>query len=311
MLVVSACGQATTSAIIPSPTMTMTSTLSPVATATPSPTLTPTAIPILSVDDAHQQLLNLLANNGNCHLPCLWGITPGKSTSQDAKAMWSPFNNISSTYSVGSSFTPEEGYVYPAYVEGSLRLETEVGYRSDNQIVNHIYFKAWEWKEYIASNGSQGLAHIFDSKTFGQRTAYYSLAHVLSEQGIPSSVMIITKGPPQIHIGGGGFDIVLLYPEQGIWAHYTTQMYVVGNTVKACPANAHIEMELYPPGNPDAFFALLDKTDYWSATKSLYKPLEEVTSMTVEQFYETFRNPTDKCIETPTNLWPTPEPGGG
>ena len=37
-----------------------------------------------------------------------------------------------------------------------------------------------------------------------------------------------------------------------------------------------------------------------------FEALEEATSMSVEQFYEIFRNPTDKCIETPTNLWPTP-----
>jgi len=39
-----------------------------------------------------------------------------------------------------------------------------------------------------------------------------------------------------------------------------------------------------------------------------YKPIEKATSMTLKQFYDTFRQPTDKCIETPAKLWPTPEP---
>ena len=276
-------------------------------TQTITPTFTQTAISTLSVDDAHKRLLDLLANNGNCQLPCLWGITPGKSTSQEAQITWSPLGSIQTIYDIKPRFGSDYGYISPAYVEDKLRLETNAEYISDNQIVNHIYFKAWEWKEFIASNGSQGLATIFDSLTFGQRTVYYSLAHVLSEQGLPTTVMIETSGPPPIYEGGGGFDIVLLYPNQGIWAHYTTQMYMVGSSVEGCPANAHIEMELYPPGNSDSFFTLLDKTDYWSARKNSYKPLEEATSMTLDEFYQTFRNPTNKCIQTSAKLWPTPE----
>jgi hypothetical protein len=130
---------------------------------------------------------------------------------------------------------------------------------------------------------------------------------MLVEQGVPAAVMISTSGPPQIHIGGGGFYIALLYPDKGIWVNYTTQMYLVGHRVKGCPTNAHIEMELYPPGDPNSFFARLNKTD-WGVKKNGYKPLEEATSMTLNEFYHTFREPTNKCIETPAKLWPTPEP---
>lgn len=291
----------TTPTTAPSPVGTIAPTLTPVATDTP------TTVPTLLVDQARQHLLDLLANNGSCHLPCLWGITPGQSTSQDAQASWSPLSSIQSIYDIEPSFGSERGHISPDYVEGDLMLHTKVHYLSENQIISNISFKAWEWQEYVASNGSPGLASIFDSQTFGQRTAYYSLADVLSKQGKPASVMISTSGPPQIYIGGGGFYIVLLYPDKGIWVNYTTQMYVVGSSVRGCPADAHIEMELYPPGNPDSFFALLEKTD-WGVKKIGYKPLEEVTSMSVQEFYDAFRKPTDKCIETPAKLWPTPEP---
>jgi len=65
-------------------------------------------------------------------------------------------------------------------------------------------------------------------------------------------------------------------------------------------------MELYPPGNGDSFFELLEQTD-WSVKMNHYKPLEEVTSMSLEEFYRIFREPTNQCIETPANLWPIPE----
>jgi hypothetical protein len=34
------------------------------------------------------------------------------------------------------------------------------------------------------------------------------------------------------------------------------------------------------------------------------KPIEEVTSMTIESFYKTFNNPQKtKCIDTPSKYW--------
>jgi len=39
-----------------------------------------------------------------------------------------------------------------------------------------------------------------------------------------------------------------------------------------------------------------------------WKPIEEATNMSLEEFYQAFREPTDKCIETSAKLWPTPEP---
>ena len=107
--------------------------------------------------------------------------------------------------------------------------------------------------------------------------------------------------------GTGGFNILLLYPDQGILVNYKTQMQLHGTNVVGCPTNAYVRMELYPPGQPDSFFEGLKRTD-WALKMTGYKPVEETTSMSLQEFYNTFRTPTDKCIETPANLWPTPEP---
>ena len=194
--------------------------------------------------------------------------------------------------------------------EGYLNFNTSVSYLYEKDgTLSRIIFEALEESlDKKDEYGNQIKTPIYDSPTFGKRVEYYSLSDVLSEQGIPDSVMIYiprVEGYPLV-VGTGIMEAVLLYPEQGIWIKYTMSMYNNGNIIKGCPANAHIEMQLYPSGNPESFFSLLEKTD-WGRTKGGYKPLEEATSMSVEQFYETFRNPTDKCIETPTNLWPTSE----
>jgi len=174
----------------------------------------------------------------------------------------------------------------------------------DNNSINHIAFSAEAHKP-LAQGGYED---VFNSKFFGEKVGAYTLPHVLTEQGVPSSVIIETAGGPLTRGGKGGFNILLLYPDQGILVNYRTQMHLNGVNVRGCPANAYVQMELYPPGQPDSFFEGLKQTDWTVKMNVDYKPLEEVTSMSVQEFYDTFREPTDKCIETPAKLWPTPEP---
>jgi len=77
-----------------------------------------------------------------------------------------------------------------------------------------------------------------------------------------------------------------------------------------------LELELSPTGDPDSFVKNLAQTKWanlWPlpADNPNWKPIEKATSMTLEQFYETFRKPTNKRIETPAKLLPIPESGGG
>lgn len=295
----------------------MVETLAPTSTlvsmGTPSPLSPPTYVPTLPVEDARKRLLDLLANNGDCRLPCLWGITPGISTYQQVQSIFSPLLSISNIFEIKPSFDPKGGFIDLSYTEGEsdIMLNSGVGYLVDNLIVGHINFYAKEEKIPTDSNGNWiSRQPIFDSPTFMKRIDYYSLSHILSEQGIPASVMFHASGLLGYPVVVGGIDIALLYPDQGIWVNYTMLMYSNDGIKKGCPANVHIEMELYPQGNPNSFYSLLEQTD-WGVTKNGYKPLEEATSMSVREFYEIFRNPTNKCIETPANLWPTPESGGG
>lgn len=268
----------------------------------PTPTSTPTTIPTLSVEQARARLLDLLTNNGNCHLPCLWGITIGKSSFPEVLTILMPLSSLSHSVYLDS---PELGGIIPRYTEGNLEIYTAVGFLAtpDSNIVYHLTFNA-EAHRPLAQGGYED---VYDSKFFGEKVSAYSLQHILTEQGIPSSVMLETAGGPLTRGGTGGFDILLLYPDQGILVNYKTQMRLIGANVRGCPLNAYIQMELYSPGKPDLFFAGLKQTN-WGLKMTAYQPIEEVTSMSVKEFYDTFRTPTDKCIDTPAGLWPTPEP---
>ena len=311
-MVVASCTQSTES-VVPSSTAMPTSQVSsnsplPVATATPiiSPILT--MVPTLPVEEARKQLLDLLSNNGDCNMPCLWGIVPGKSTYPEAQAILAPLGSLSDL----TGFIPEGGVVSPKYIEDDLILATNIDFNieilSDNQIVSRVGLRARELKKIITTDSGLGFDPIFDSNVYGERVSFYMLHSVLTNHGLPESVMLGTVASIPPREPPGGFHILLLYPNQGIMINYTTQMHKTGLYVGGCPANAHVEMELCPSGNADVFFASLEKTDDWAVRKNWYKSLEETTSMSVEEFYETFREPTDKCIETLASLWPTPEP---
>ncbi len=295
-----------TSLVISTPTQTsipITETPIP-PTQTLAPTSIPTIVPTLSVDDARKKLLDLLANNGDCHLPCLWGIMPGKSTYQEVRTILTPLSSLSNLTHLNYS---DNGGISPQYMEDHLTISTKVDYvSSSNNIISHITFEGRAWKAWDYGSAGPGIKNIFDSKTFGQRLNFYMLPQVLSEQGMPVAVVLqAIRGTPS-----GGFEIVLLYPDQGMLVHYTTQMEIIGANLRGCPANAHVELELFPPGHADSFAEFLSKTNWaflWPSIPddSNWRPIEKATSMSLEQFYEIFRQPTNKCIESPAKLWST------
>ena len=292
-------GSATTSVL---PTFTAgnaSPTVTSVTTETPSPVLT--VIPTLSVDDARERLLELLADNGDCELPCLWGIMPGKSTYQEAQTIFVPLSALSTL----TSFTPEGGAIFPIYTDGDLLLNTNAGFNadplSDNQIVSMVQFQARGLKKL-----DDVAIDVFDSSFFKQHLGYYMLPNVLAQHGEPTAVMLSTMAKLSSTNVPGGFKILLLYPDQGILVNYTMQMQIEGENIKGCPSNSHVELRLYPSGQGDSFFNRLEPSGWLQIIQNTYKPIDDATSMSKEDFYQIFSQPTDECILTPASLWPVP-----
>jgi hypothetical protein len=146
-------------------------------------------------------------------------------------------------------------------------------------------------------------AFVFDSTIFGSKLAFYMLPHILSEYGRPSSVLLSTDLGPNEFGDMGLFYLILMYPDQGFIVHYTTGARMSGSDVLGCMANAHITVDAYPSGHGDTFYGLLPE-GYSDVALVSYKPLEEVTSMSLDQFYQTFNKPTDQCIVTASANWP-------
>jgi hypothetical protein len=282
----------------PNPMPTLPSLFSP--TPSISPTSTQLIIPTLPMEEARLKLLDLLSKNGDCHLPCIWGITPGNSTYEDAQRVLIPLSSTSSW----AVFNPGIGGIDLNFLTGDIKISPSISFITypDNDIVSSIGFRAGAFKE-VSDPNNPGF--VFNSTLFGKTLAFYMVPHILSEYGEPSSVLLRTNPGPNERGEMGLFNFILMYPDQGFLIQYTTIMRMSGANVLGCPVNAHVTLNLYPSGHADAFYELIGPG--WNDVLVPYKQLEEVTSMSLDQFYQTFQKPTDQCIVTASTNWPEPE----
>ncbi|MBW8012722.1 MAG: hypothetical protein FVQ83_16010 [Chloroflexi bacterium] len=98
---------ATTSTPSPSPTTSPTSTLTATAPPMGTFTLTLTPQPTLSEEEIEQKLIQYYETNGNCELPCFWGIIPGETTLQEVENELVP---LSEDYFYNLSYMGMDGY---------------------------------------------------------------------------------------------------------------------------------------------------------------------------------------------------------
>ncbi len=299
----------TASQIVSSSTPAMVITPAPTSTKETTPIPVPSAtvgvIPTLAVEDAHARLIDLLANNGGCRLPCFWGITPGVTTAQQARDILAPLSSLSDF----NVFKSESGTIgLNAGLKDDQLLDISISYLENKDNIYGVAFEVRDLKKLVdPQSGELGFQDVFDSPYFGEKVDFYMLHQVLAAHGRPGVVLLTTWGKiPTPRYGQGNFKLILLYPEQGIAMQYTTEMRVVGKNVEGCLANAHVEIDLFPAGNAAAFDEYLAPWG-WKDRMAYYKPLEEVTSLSIDDFYQIFRQPTKKCLETPANKWPIPE----
>jgi hypothetical protein len=272
----------------------------PTVALTPSSTHSPTAsatviMPTLEPSDANELLLELIKSNGNCKLPCLWGITPGFSTTLDAYQTLSPLAGITKHNYFSQTF-------------GTLDFEVPV---DDLKIIAELYYQAHENGNSIElveirtkalRQNEDGYDYIFGSSNYSDLFNPFSLQSILFTYGRPTQVYLdaaIHKFEPTAPTF---FYIYLSYPEKGIFVRFTTNAdEIVGEKVRSCPTEATIDLWLMIPSDSNSIPELLiNREQRWGY---VHKSLEESVQMSIDQFYETFNKPSNQCLETPRAIW--------
>lgn len=288
----------------------------PTQTGTPTPSSTPTLRPptstpkpTLSANEAKSLLLNLLRVNGDCALPCIWGITPGETVMEALDPFMARFNKgptVSGSVALQVNQFDDVGGVHLSFIEEGLNFGIDFSYYKAGSKLTQLVLSAGV-RERTPKEGA-----IFGSPRFNQLLQYYTLPQILSTYGQPHQVLVAPfhddpDYPPAPWIP---FSLVLYYPERGILVEYLGPRETKGERYMGCPHKAHVHVTGW---NVQLKYALEEVVSRISGrginelNTDYFKSVEEATSISLDRFYEEFKDPQNSiCLETPISMWPYP-----
>lgn len=250
---------------------TPTFTLEPSQTATSEPSWTP--VPTLSQEKKKMNLIGLFVTNGCCDWPCWWGIQPGDAL-QDAFALSPVLGESPSVY--------KDQYVeYNISLDELNLLDLMVIYYEQDETIQNIRVhldKPSRHTEYLAA---------FENAL--------SISGILSKYGAPSDVLLQIMYRDALT-----YTLVLLYESEGFAIEYHGTV-TTEEPIQICVLldDYHLEtIQLYLQDS-EAMSSLREEL-----LSQEYQHLEDVTSMNIDDFYDTFvLSDTTNCIETSIDHW--------
>jgi hypothetical protein len=158
---------------------------------------------------------------------------------------------------------------------------------------------------------SPDVSPLYGDASFNKAFEYYSLPQILSNYGMPSQVLLapFPDDPIRTDVKWQPFSLVLLYPEKGIFVEYVSPRGTISNDFVGCPSKAHISLAVWSPESDMSLEYVIQKagSEINELNMDYFKPVEEATSMTLNEFYQKFKDPNNTaCLETPMDFWQTP-----
>jgi hypothetical protein len=277
--------------LIPTATKTITPIPSPTTipfTATPVITPVPTWLP----EEQEAYLLKLIEPNDHCRLPCLFGIQPGIST-------WEEIRTVEAPLYFRKAYLPDsQGFLYfHSHVKDKIP-HLEMAFSGSGRLIEHMIAA-----KYVFLPDDPRYSPVM-----AKAAQAYFLSNILTQYGRPSRILI--KAQRQFEAASGNqAELLLLYDDLGFGIHYfyinvvtQDQKYPILHT---CPRDDHLErFRLY-------LQAPADRTPLEKMTTvpvggsffpySLLQPLEEMTALSIEDFYHSFKpSQTKACLDVRT-----------
>jgi hypothetical protein len=270
-----------TAAPLPIPTaMPATRTRSP-AISIDTTALISTPVPTLTIPHLVEYALARLEDNGRCDLPCWWGITPGETRLQAAKDSFGrAFSagvsrgdgtvNHSARFGIPSA-KPEEYTFTLGFIERGGTIQViEVRSDVDEAVPSNRFSTDWQ---------------------------RFSLDQVLSHYGQPTHVELQVK-PPLHPNSPPSYLMWIVYENHGFWILYAGRSTYDGKIMHICPSlktTFGLDLRLQSSKSSTPVF----QPEPGAGTRSL----EEATGMSLEKFYNTFKNAKEKaCLDSASTL---------
>ncbi len=269
-------------------------------TPSPSPVLpTPTRLPTLPAEEAEQEIIDLLLHNAGCKLPCWWGITPGETSLQTARSSLETFEALA----IANIFDQDSGSARWFVTENGLIIDVDVSLVSDRETLTTVD-GLWVVLQVTRKLDEGGFEVVWDNPLDDRYLPADMLPQILTTYGPPDEVLV------QANEGWRVFDLILDYASRGFAIWYTADLDHVGDNYQGCMANAYTHLALWDADLAYTWAEGVTRTssgEEWEieALNEVFQSLEKATSLTLDEFYQTFANPENTtCLETPVEIWP-------
>lgn len=248
--------------ILPSQTLTSTATITPTPSKTPLNTLEP--------NEAEEAIRKLLQEPVDCAAPCFWGITPGKTTLEEAGEIFSHFGlplSVPNTYR-GKDFSGTH-FEFDSGLEPSVTLTIQ-----DNIVVN-IHIRITPEKQEV------GVRREWSA---------YSPETLIERYGPPTRVDFGVDWGPYV-----SFAMQIYYDELDLIIQYYGDNIIPGNPEPSLMCPLAIKF--------DAVWLWLGENPV--SPPGLGVPLDVVTSLTIDEFAQLMiGDPDAACFVFDGNAYP-------
>lgn len=299
----------------------------PTASSTPYPrpptlTLTPitqlsasTPRSALSAEEVKVMVFDLLQNNGGCRLPCLWGLTPGKTDFHTFNDFLTQYKDlVTPDVYVNISDFGELGNLFLGYRKNNIHINVRFGYSiNEDSKLEMLGLHGYSMMERGKDPDwlSPDVSPLYGDASFNQAFQYYLLPQILSNYGLPSQVLLapFPDDPSRPDVKWHPFSLVLFYPDQRIFVEYISPREKRGNYFVSCPSKAQISLVVWSPESDLTLKDIVQKagTEINELNIDYFRRVEEATSMSLNQFYQKFSDSQNTaCLETPMELWLSP-----
>ncbi len=243
---------------------------------TPTRTATWTPVPTLSEEVRKENLIHLFTTNGGCEYPCFWGVKPG-SPIQDVMDLTSTLGKAPIIYDNQYTFR----FSLDELNLGDFSLDID----EDEGVVQKITTSL------IDATRHKGFMEAFNMSL--------SLSSILTQYGQPDSVLLQIQ-PRAEKNSPIGYTFYLLYIREGFAVWYD------GVVSSEDPIRVCVFLEDFHLGASG--LELQDTKAMETLQEELLKqgflPIDEVTSMSSDDFYHTFSFMDNRqCIETSIDHW--------
>ena len=268
---------------------------------TPAPTLTPT--PTLSAGKAKSLILDLLRDNGACRLPCFWGLPPTASANM-VRSFIAHLGNIILEDFQSRKIGDNSEFILISQGHSSVSIGIE-RYLSGGSLEQSIIdFESYQEPESQPEDGRIAYGDPY----FRWMLHYYLLPQILSNYGKPDQVLLAPILYDAPWLVDDDIDLVLLYQDEGFLVEYILLKHEEGEDFSGCPSEIGFILIVTQAPKQDLSLADFVKHKSLGITDldldiDYYLPIEEATSLTIDEFYETFKVPNNPCLKIPRTLW--------